>query len=278
MTAAITNPVIRYHGGKYRLAPWIISHFPAHHTYVEPFGGGASVLLSKEPSELEIYNDIDQDVVNLFRVLRDPEQSLELARQIDLTPYSRDEFFEAYGDTEDPIERARRLVVRAQFGYGSAGATKGRTGFRMTGGRLKGTSELSLWGRYPDRITRAAQRFKSVLIENIPALEAIAMYDSDKTLFFVDPPYLMSTRCKNVDAYRHEMTDLEHSELLAALNNVRGKVILSGYSSPLYDAALVGWKQVTRQVQASGNKGGGTTLRVAVDQPCSPASRSIRRC
>jgi DNA adenine methylase len=254
------NPIIRYHGGKYRLAPWLISQFPPHVTYVEPFGGGGSVLLVKPPSELEIYNDLDDDVVNFFQVLRDPVKADELARQINLTPYSRTEFFNAYNVFGDPIERARRLVVRAQMGYGSAGATKGHTGFRMTGGRLKGTSEISLWRRYPDRIVRAAERMKDVLIEHLDACEAIRIYDHHDTLFFVDPPYLLSTRCKNVIAYRHELTDDQHIELLDTLKKVAGKVILSGYSSPLYDQALPGWQKKTKTVQASGNKGGTSRL------------------
>lgn len=253
---SLNHPLIRYHGSKFRLADFIMSHFPSHTTYVEPFGGGGALLLSKQPSEIEVYNDLDRDVVNLFQVLRDPQKSLELARQIDLTPYSRDEFFEAYEDSVDPIEKARRLIVRAQFGFGSAGATKGKTGFRMLGGRLQGDSELKLWSQYPDRLAHAANRLKNVLIENTDALNVIRLYDGTDTLFFVDPPYVLSTRCKNVSAYRHEMSDQQHIELLELLTKVEGKVILSGYSSPLYDTALSSWNKVTRNTQASGNRGG----------------------
>ncbi|CAB5540684.1 DNA adenine methylase [Citrobacter werkmanii] len=125
MSTVIKHPAIRYHGGKFRLASWIISHFPDHRCYVEPFGGAASVLLKKKQSEAEVYNDLDGDVVNLFRVLRDPVSSQALIDACALTPYSRVEFRCAYEPTDDPIEKARRLIVRATMGFGSAGATKG---------------------------------------------------------------------------------------------------------------------------------------------------------
>ena len=104
----MNHPLIRYHGGKFRLADWIISHFPKHETYVEPFGGGASVLLSKTPSRMEVYNDLDSDIVNFFEILRDQKLAEELAQQIELTPYSRVEFLNARDETSDRIERARR--------------------------------------------------------------------------------------------------------------------------------------------------------------------------
>ncbi|ENQ3933457.1 DNA adenine methylase, partial [Salmonella enterica subsp. enterica serovar Newport] len=131
MPPVIRHPAVRYHGGKFRLASWIISHFPEHRCYVEPSGGGASVLLKKESSEAEVYNDLDGDVVNLFRVLRNPEASRALIDVCALTPYSRDEFLHAYSPTNNPVEQARRLIVRATMGFGSAGATKGKTGFRL---------------------------------------------------------------------------------------------------------------------------------------------------
>lgn len=151
MSAIIKHPAIRYHGGKFRLASWIISHFPAHRCYVEPFGGGASVLLKKAPSEAEVYNDLDGDVVNLFRVLRNSESRQALIDACALTPYSRGEFCCAYEQTDDPIEQARRLVVRATMGFGSAGATKGKTGFRLDTKRNSATAQ-KIWARQPDNL------------------------------------------------------------------------------------------------------------------------------
>ena len=243
---------------------------PDHRTYVEPFGGGASVLLRKPPSETEIYNDLDDDVCNLFAVLRNPGQAQQLADLVELTPFARAEFFGAYADCADPVERARRLIVRAQMGFGSAGASKGITGFRATGGRQK-NRETDLWSRQPERIQTVARRLKRVIIENRDALQVVRIienrdalqvvryYDEPDSLFFVDPPYLANTRnADTVGAYRHEMTDAQHIELLQLLNQCSGKILLTGYSHPIYDDLLNGWQKHTRQVQASGNRGGVT--------------------
>ena len=251
----MNHPLIRYHGGKFRIADWIISNFPKHSTYVEPFGGGASVLLNKMPCDLEIYNDLDSDVVNFFKVLRCDIKRTKLIQQIKLTPYARDEFLEAYEHTECEIEKARRLVVRAQMGFGSAGATKGRTGFRCTGGRDK-AYEAKLWSEFPERITHAIKRLKDVYIENDDALKIIKQYDSEETLFFVDPPYLCSTRDSGTKAYKHDLTDDQHIELLDLLLATKGKVILSGYRSDLYEEKLKPWKMLCKSTQASGALGG----------------------
>lgn len=251
----LAHPLIRYHGGKFRLATWIISFFPNHQMYVEPFGGGASVLLSKRPSETEIYNDLDLDVVNLFRILRNKTKRTELIEMLELTPFSKIEFLEAYQDTDCDIEKARRLIVRAQMGFGSAGATKGRTGFRGTGGRTK-PYESNLWTKFPERISQAATRLKNVYIENDCALKIISQYDTPETLFFIDPPYLCSTRDSGTKAYRHDLSDDQHLELLKLLNSVKGKVILSGYQSDIYDSELVGWSKASKTAQAQGKRGG----------------------
>lgn len=255
------HPLIRYHGGKFRIADWVISHFPEHKTYVEPFGGGASVLLKKEPSQIEVYNDLDNEVVNLFRVLRDRSQRKNLEEQLYLTPFSRSEFYDAYEDTSDPVERARRMIIRAQMGFGSAGATKGKTGFRMAGGRQK-NYELVLWDQYPSRLAKVAERLKQVMIENQEASKVISYYDDRDTLFFVDPPYIRSTRTANVTAYRYEMTDEEHIALVEQLLTVKGKIILCGYDHEIYNTRLPGWSKFTRSVQASGNRGGVTREEV----------------
>lgn len=127
----VTRPALRYHGAKFRLAEWVMQFFPAHTCYVEPFGGAAGVLLQKPRAYAEAYNDLDGNVVNFFRVLRDPIQRQQLVDACVLTSYARDEFELSWEPTEEPIERARRLCIRAQMGFGSAGATKGVTGFRI---------------------------------------------------------------------------------------------------------------------------------------------------
>lgn len=256
MSNQIKHPAIRYHGGKFRLASWIISHFPEHRCYVEPFGGGASVLLKKEASEAEVYNDLDGDVVNLFRVLRNPETAQQLVDACALTPYSRDEFNCAYEDSENRVEQARRLIVRATMGFGSAGATKGKTGFRLDTKRNSATAQR-LWARQPDNLAAVASRFAGVLIENRSAIRCMRDHDTVSTLHFVDPPYVHDTRVETAknSAYRFEMTNEEHMELLNVLKDLRGAVIVCGYNSDLYNKALVGWKRVTRTTAANGFAG-----------------------
>ena len=252
----IKHPAIRYHGGKFRLSSWIISHFPEHRCYVEPFGGGASVLLKKEPSEADVYNDLDGDVVNLFSVLRDPEAARRLIDACALTPYARDEFYCAYEDSDNPVEKARRLIVRATMGFGSAGATKGKTGFRLDTKRNSATAQR-IWARQPDNLAAVASRFAGVLVENRSAIQCMRDHDTLSTLHFVDPPYVHETRVgvsKN-GAYRFEMTNEDHAELLNELKALQGGVIVCGYDSKLYNNALDGWKRVTRTTAANGYAG-----------------------
>lgn len=142
----IRHSVIRYHGGKFRLAAWVIAHMPAHTCYTEPFGGAAGVLIQKPRSYAEVYNDLDGEVVNLFRVLRDPELCLRLQEACYLTPYSRDEFSAAKAPATEPVERARRMVVRVCMGFGSAAGAGRNSGFRCDS-RRKYATAAHLWER-----------------------------------------------------------------------------------------------------------------------------------
>lgn len=253
----ITAPVIRYHGGKFRLAPWVIKHFPPHQVYVEPFGGAAGVLMQKPRSHGEVYNDLDGDIVNLFRVLQNATQRDSLAELLVLTPYARDEFELAWIFTEDPVERARRTVMRAQMGFGSAGATKATSGLRVDPYRKYGTAP-QLWARFPDNLAAFGQRLQGVLIENRPALEVIRQHDSASALHYVDPPYMHSTRVHGAHKgryYRHEMSDADHVELLETLKSLDGMVIVSGYPCELYDKALKGWTVNTTQARIAAFRG-----------------------
>lgn len=252
----IKHPAIRYHGGKFRLASWITSYFPEHRCYVEPFGGAASVLLRKQPSEAEVYNALDGEIVNLFRILRDAEQSRRLIDACALTPYSREEFHCAYQPTDDAVEQARRTVVRAAMGFGSAGATKGTTGFRLDTKRNSATAQ-EIFARQPDNLAAVASRFAGVLVENRDAIQCMQDHDTKDTLHFVDPPYLHDTRVnvsKN-SAYRFEMTNDDHLILLNGLKNLDGMVIVCGYDSDLYNDALSNWERVTRTTSANGQAG-----------------------
>lgn len=244
-----TRPILRWHGGKWLLAPWIISYFPKHQTYVEPFGGAASVLVRKERSYAEIYNDLDQAVVGLFRVLRS-ERASELIEALRLTPFARAEFAEAYGTADDEVERARRLIVRSFMGFGSNGHNRS-TSFRANSNR-SGTTPAHDWVNYPDCLAAAVERLSGVIVENKDAKAVMAQHDAPTTLHYVDPPYVFETRSDLSKDYAHELTDEDHVELLTFLRGLRGMVILSGYPSQIYDETLTDWRRVERKALADG--------------------------
>lgn len=246
---SVSRPILRWHGGKWLLAPWIIAQFPRHRAYVEPFGGAASVLVRKPRSYAEIYNDLDQSVVGLFRVLRS-DRADELVNALRLTPFARDEFAEAYGDATDPVEAARRLVIRSFMGFGSNGHNRS-TGFRANSNR-SGTTPAHGWANYPDSLAMAVQRLSGVCIENKDAKLVMAQHDAPTTLHYVDPPYVFETRADLSKDYAHELTDADHAELLTFLRGLRGMVILSGYPHDAYDAALPEWRRVERKAMADG--------------------------
>lgn len=244
------RPVLRWHGGKWRLGSWIVSHFPEHRVYVEPYGGAASVLLRKDPSPSEIYNDLDGCAVNLFRVLRSPEAD-RLVQELYLTPYSREEFVLAYEETDDPVERARRLIVRSFMGFGTNSHTK-RCGFRSKSARSRVTPAVD-WENYPDSLSAVIERLRGVSIDNRDALHIMKLHDGPDTLHYVDPPYVSSVRDEGRD-YRHEMNDEDHRLLLECLLGLEGAVVLSGYANELYDESLKDWERRDRKAMADGAK------------------------
>lgn len=248
------SPVMRYFGGKFRIADWVASFFPPHRCYVEPFGGAASVLMTKPRSYAEVYNDLDKDIVNVFEVLRDPEQSERLVEMCRLTPFARDEFELSYEPSDDPVEQARRTLFRAQSAFGSSGTAKSRTGFRSDS-RREWQLSSHVWERYPANIASFCQRLSGVIVENRPALKIIDQHDGTDVLFYVDPPYMHETRVMRNSRYQHELSEDEHIELLQALNQVKGMVVLSGYPSPVYEKHLEGWQLHTREARASGHRG-----------------------
>lgn len=246
----VTRPVLRYHGGKWRLAPWIIGHFPAHRIYTEAYGGGASVLLRKPRSYAEVYNDLDGEIVSIFRVLRNPAQARELVRLVKLTPYAREEHELSYLVDGDPIEQARRTIYRSFAGFGSDGI-KRQTGFRGNVTRT-GTTPALDWSRMPAALEQVIERLRGVVVEHMPAVELLAKYDHAQAMHYVDPPYPHGTRGDD-NRYRHEMSDGDHRELAAVLRTLKGAVIVSGYACPLYDDELfAGWQRVERATHADG--------------------------
>lgn len=246
---APSRPVLRWHGGKWLLAPWIIANMPAHRVYVEPFGGAASVLIRKPRSYAEIYNDLDDDVVNLFRVLRSPRAD-ELIRLLRLTPFAATEFFDAYQAAACDVERARRLIVRSFQGFGSNGVHK-KTGFRSNSNR-SGTTPARDWANYPEAMAAIVERLQGVCVMHRDAAEVMAAHDGPDALHYVDTPYLFGTRTDGQADYAHELTDGQHADLLAFLRTLKGRVMLSGYPSPIYDEALPGWTRIERKALADG--------------------------
>lgn len=252
------RPVLRYHGGKWTLAPWLLTFFPKHRTYVEPYGGGASVLIRKPRSYAEVYNDLDDEIVHLFRVLRDPAHALALYEQLRLTPFARLEYVESFAVSDDPIEQARRTIIRSFMGFGSNSLNRRiKSGFRSNSHRSH-TTPAHDWARWPAHIATFTDRLAGVIIENRDALDLIPRHDSADTLHYVDPPYPHSTRSAKQhhgggQGYQHEMTDDEHRALAGVLHSVRGMVVLSGYACELYDAELYrDWERHERRHLADG--------------------------
>jgi DNA adenine methylase len=242
------RPLVRYHGGKWILAPWIISNFPPHKTFVEPFGGGGSVLLRKTRAYAEVYNDLDGEIVNLFTMARDRGE--ELAKLCELTPFARTEFAESYASSSDPLEQARRTLVRSFMGFGSNSHSK-KTGFRANSNR-SGTTPAHDWMNYPGALRITIQRLRGIVIENRDALKCMQQHDSLETLHYADPPYVLSTRSDGHGDYPHEMTDLEHQALAAGLKDLEGMVVVSGYRCELYDGLYAGWTRIDRATHADG--------------------------
>lgn len=235
------RPLLRYPGGKWRIAKWIIAQFPPHRQYVEPYGGGGSVLLRKPRVPHEVYNDLSGEVVNVFRVMQDPAAAELLIHKLNMTPYSREEYSLAceWGES-DLVEQARRVIVRTFMGFGNTGCFKHNTGFRATSFYENRSTGLQ-WREHSELLGVYTDRLRGVIIENRPAMKVIEQQDKEDTLFYCDPPYVKTTRYKE-DIYEHEMNDQDHRDLADILHGVKGMVVISGYHSELYDELYAGWE------------------------------------
>lgn len=254
----ITRPVLRYPGGKYRIADWVISHFPSHNLYVEPFGGAASVLMAKGRSTGEIYNDLNSNVVNVFRVLRDPDQAGRLEELCRLTPFALAEYNAAFEPCDEPIEKARRMIFRSFAGIGSDSIFR-NCGFRYSKHNKSGVVPAQGWMRYPEAIKYFTTRLQGVVINNLDAFDIIKKYDSEETLFYLDPPYLSSTRSDSSVLYANEMLGEEQHLMLAGLiKTLKGKVVLSGYASELYKNLYEGFRLMAKSANGGSGNGHGS--------------------
>ncbi|MBE9008849.1 DNA adenine methylase [Pseudanabaenaceae cyanobacterium LEGE 13415] len=235
-----------WYGGKFNHLNWLLPLLPEATHYCEPFAGSAAVLLNRPPSPVETYNDIDGEVVNFFRVLRDQQE--ELIQAIGLTPFSREELRIAAEESIEnltELERARRFFVRArQVRTGLAQtASVGRWAHCKLTSRAGMAGAVSRWLGSVEGLSEIVQRLLRVQIENTSAVEVIQRYDSEETLFYCDPPYPHDSR-GDANAYRYEMSDRDHEALAETLRSVKGKVALSGYHCSLLDKLYKDWNCV----------------------------------
>lgn len=260
----LTQP-LKWHGGKHYLAPWIISHFPEHTHYVEPFFGGGSVLLQK-PAEFieghsEVVNDLNGELVCFWQVLQDDSLFKEFSKLIDVVPFSEEAFDNAakHLKTLDPANYSLKLgpyetVIRAASFFvrnrqSRQGLMKDFATMSRTRTRRGMNEQVSSWLTAIERLPEIHARLKRVVIFNKDAIELIKQQDGPKTLFYLDPPYLHETRVTKSD-YQHEMCYGDHEDLLELLGHIKGKFILSGYRSKLYDDWEYDWdfKRVEKQI------------------------------
>lgn len=235
------NNVLKYPGSKWNIARQLAELIPPHHSYVEPYFGSGAVLFSKAPSDIETVNDLDGDVVNLFRCIQ--QDSERLARLVMTTPYSRevyDKQFEPDNSYASRYQRAAGFLAQCWQGHGFR-ANGHKVGWRNDVVGRERAYALWNWYRLPEWIIGIAERLRKVQIENRPALEVMQRFDYPNVFMYIDPPYLPSTR--TAKQYRHEMTDADHEELLEAVRQSRAKVMISGYESDMYNDYLHGWQK-----------------------------------
>lgn len=234
---------IPWFGGKFYMIPELLQMIPPHHAYVEVFGGGGSLLFAKLPSPVETYNDLDSRLANFFRILRDKNKFEEFRHQVSLVPYSREEFYsfrDTYEESESDIERAVKFFCVARMSFSglhghSWGFCKGISHNGMAGTCSKYLAAI-------DRLSDICGRLSFVQIENLDFRKIFKNYDSPKTFFYCDPPYVSSTRKDG--EYAHELVDKDHRDEISILLEVEGKVILSGYQNDLYlPLELAGWER-----------------------------------
>lgn len=258
----VRRPGLRYHGGKFAMAGWIIRHMPAHRTYLEPFAGGASVLLRKQPAYAEVANDLDLRLHEYFSVLRDPETYAELKRALTYTPFHEHEFAlvrDGLIPADTPVERARQLCLLSFQSHASdCLMPDGRPGFRSSVTR-KGSTPATDWSNLPDQMDAIHERLRRVTWLTVDAFDAITKYEADDALIYADPPYLRSTRSQKLKAgefyhrYAHEFDrDEDHERLLLRLRSSPAMVMLSGYRCELYDDLLSDWTRHDRKSQMDG--------------------------
>ncbi len=256
--------VMKYPGSKWSLAKWIISYFPEHHSYLEPFFGSWAVLFNKPRSHIETVNDLDGNVVNLFRWIKDDPE--KLAHEIYYTPYARQVYEKAFSEMpDDDLQKAVNFYIRLNMSHGFR--TNGeKSGWKNdVQGRERAYAALD-WCKIPEKILQAAERLRGVQIENRPAVELIRRFNYEKVLIYCDPPYMLRTR--HGKQYRREMDDAGHEELLRALLRHKGPVLISGYDTELYRDMLAGWRRYEAESRTMSGSRKTEVLWANFDGPC----------
>jgi DNA adenine methylase len=240
-----TPSPINWFGGKSRLASRIVEHFPKHHTYCEPFGGSAAVLLAKAPSEVEIFNDLNRELVNFFVVLRDPVLFARLREATEHTPYARAEFELSKQKSDNPVESARRFIVRSRQSFLGKGC---EWSYSVRGSQGGMASSVQRWRKGVECLPAVHDRFQTVQIECGDWQAVMARYDTPETLFYCDPPYIPDARVSG--KYRHELTPRDHRAIVNCVLAMRGMIVLSGYDHVTYNPLeRAGWKRVDYHVR-----------------------------
>lgn len=230
--------VLNYPGSKQMIKNWILSYIPPHIVYVEPYFGSGTIFFDKEPAKIEIINDIDKDIYNYFKVLRDdPEKLIE---KIMFTPFAIEEYKKSreLSIYDNEIERARKFAVRCYFGIGNSNVYK--NGFRRSKSKTA-SNKSKTWAQLPDHLKKATIRLKNAIIENDEAINIIKKYNNKDVFIYCDPPYILSSRKNHL--YNYEMTDNQHMELLKTLKDHKGKILISGYDNELYNEILEDWNK-----------------------------------
>lgn len=242
---------LRWFGSKAAVAAQVVEHLGAHVHYVEVFSGSAAVLFAKPRSKIETLNDVDDDVVNLFRVLRDPNTATMLVQRCTTTAYARREFLTARtiltagraplgGAAVDRVERAWAFLVAVNFSVSSSSHS---TGWSVAVSDPGGSIPPARWRAAVARLERTAARLEGVQVDCSDWREVLSRYDRPSTVFYLDPPYHPELRSGG--RYRHEMTAGDHDELVETLLGLKGRAVLSGFAHPTHDRlAVAGWDVV----------------------------------
>lgn len=240
------NQVLKYPGSKLRISDWIIRKFPKHHSYLEPFFGSGAILFNKAPSEIETVNDLDDDVTNLFEVIRDTPEELQQA--VFYTPYARSEYDKIFSRPNgSKIEKARKFLVRCWQGHGFR-ANAYKVGWKNDVQGRESAYAVRNWNRLPDALEVVVHRLKMVQIENLEARKLVQRFNYPNVFIYADPPYMAGTR--NGKSYRYEMSDQDHQEFLEALIQHKGPAMISGYDNPMYNEILKDWHKDSVETNA----------------------------